>query len=271
MKQMKLKALSAVIAATLIAAMPLSMVSAETTGLRGDANQNGKTDVRDCAYIATTLAKGQGDTLPEEADYNLDGKRNVSDAANLARDAAKGAIKTYDSVDSPAIIDGLKIGMTKDEVFDIIGNDYVYSFKSDIYVNDNYNYMYNIDRVDAFNLNIPSTMFVVFSNGVLYNFGYHIGCTYNSEGNTTYTNDIDGLVTAFNNISDVLTGYYGEGTIPDAAKYQYQGVIDGKEWDNTDYGEVWMIVGEDLWMVDGGVNEITLSSCDQSLAGDYVD
>ncbi len=270
MREIKCKALSAVIATvTLIAAIPFSTVSAEATGVRGDANQNGKTDVRDCAYIATTLAKGQGDTLPEEADYNLDGKRNVSDAANLARDAAKGAIKTYDSVDSPAIIDGLKIGMTMDEVFAVIGEDYVRSHENVLYATENISYIYNIDRIDKLDVDIPSVMFVSFSEGILYNFGYHIGRTDNSSGVDSYTDDIDELVTAFDKIHDVLTDYYGKAV--DTENITARGVIKESTWDNTDYGEVWMIVGKDLWMEGSGTNEITLSSCDQSLAGDYAD
>ena len=52
----------------------------------GDANGDGKVNVRDCAYIAKMLAKGK--SLPAKADYNLDGKKNVRDAAALANDIA---------------------------------------------------------------------------------------------------------------------------------------------------------------------------------------
>ena len=53
--------------------------------LAGDANLDGKVDVRDCAYIARKLAKGQGDKLPDNADFNDDGKTDVRDAAAIAR------------------------------------------------------------------------------------------------------------------------------------------------------------------------------------------
>ena len=53
--------------------------------LAGDANLDGKVDVRDCAYIARMLAKGQGDKLPDNADFNDDGEKNVRDAAAIAR------------------------------------------------------------------------------------------------------------------------------------------------------------------------------------------
>lgn len=50
--------------------------------LWGDANLDGKVNVRDCATIASALAKGQGDKLPVNADYNRDDKKNVRDAAD---------------------------------------------------------------------------------------------------------------------------------------------------------------------------------------------
>ena len=62
--------------------------------LLGDANLDKKVNVRDCATIASALAKGKGDSLPErESDYNEDGKVNVRDAAALASDLSKGTVK----------------------------------------------------------------------------------------------------------------------------------------------------------------------------------
>lgn len=56
----------------------------------GDANGDGKVNVRDAAYIASTIAKGQIiDPLKNpSADFNEDGKVNVRDAAALARSLA---------------------------------------------------------------------------------------------------------------------------------------------------------------------------------------
>jgi hypothetical protein len=55
--------------------------------LIGDANQDGKVNVRDAAYIAKALATGTVDKLPCSicADYNQDGKVNVRDAAAIAK------------------------------------------------------------------------------------------------------------------------------------------------------------------------------------------
>ena len=61
--------------------------------LWGDANLDGKVNVRDAAFIAKALAGQKGDTLPINADYNRDGKKNVRDAAAIAKDLATGKIK----------------------------------------------------------------------------------------------------------------------------------------------------------------------------------
>ncbi len=61
--------------------------------LLGDANLDKKVNVRDCAAIASALAKGTTDTLPDkESDYNKDGKINVRDAAAIASALAGGKI-----------------------------------------------------------------------------------------------------------------------------------------------------------------------------------
>ncbi len=51
----------------------------------GDANEDGKVNVRDAAYIAKVLAIRQEYILPIYADFNEDGDMNVRDAAALAR------------------------------------------------------------------------------------------------------------------------------------------------------------------------------------------
>ena len=54
----------------------------------GDANKDGKTNVRDCACIANALANGEAENLPEKADYNQDTRKNVRDAAAISSDLA---------------------------------------------------------------------------------------------------------------------------------------------------------------------------------------
>ncbi len=56
----------------------------------GDANLDGKINVRDAATIASALAKGTVKNIPISADYNNDGSINVRDAAAIASWLAKG-------------------------------------------------------------------------------------------------------------------------------------------------------------------------------------
>jgi len=65
------------------------IVNLPITVLLGDANADGNVNVRDAAFIASKLAKGEGESLPAQADFNEDGKINVRDAASLATTLAK--------------------------------------------------------------------------------------------------------------------------------------------------------------------------------------
>ncbi len=67
-------------------------VCGEYNAKPGDANLDGKVNVRDAAYIASALASGKQDILNVIADFNGDGKINVRDAAAIASALAKGEI-----------------------------------------------------------------------------------------------------------------------------------------------------------------------------------
>ena len=55
----------------------------------GDADQDGRLNVRDAAFIARKLAERKSDELPETADFNEDGIVNIRDAAAIAIYLAK--------------------------------------------------------------------------------------------------------------------------------------------------------------------------------------
>ncbi len=57
--------------------------------LNGDANSDGKLNVRDCAFIASKLSLGKVDNLPEHTDFNMDHKINVRDAAAIAKNLSE--------------------------------------------------------------------------------------------------------------------------------------------------------------------------------------
>ena len=64
--------------------------------IRGDADGNGKTNVRDCSKIAKTLADPfNTEGLTIESDYNMDEAINVRDCADIASDLSTGSLKTY--------------------------------------------------------------------------------------------------------------------------------------------------------------------------------
>ena len=74
----------------LSSAMMIGMFSAlnVSAALSGDANGDGKLDVRDVAYIAKMIAMGKTGQPYSAADYNRDGKVNIRDAAAIARKIA---------------------------------------------------------------------------------------------------------------------------------------------------------------------------------------
>ena len=65
-------------------------VTDQNEAVIGDANGDGKLNVRDAAYIAKMLAQGKSKDLPTNSDFNGDGKVNVRDAAAIAKHLASG-------------------------------------------------------------------------------------------------------------------------------------------------------------------------------------
>ena len=65
-------------------------VTDQNEAVIGDANGDGKVNVRDAAFIAAKLAQGKSNELPANADFNGDGKVNVRDAASIAKFLATG-------------------------------------------------------------------------------------------------------------------------------------------------------------------------------------
>ena len=54
-----------------------------------DADGDNELTVRDCSFIALTIAQGRNDELSDSADYNGDNKVNVRDAAAIAKSLAE--------------------------------------------------------------------------------------------------------------------------------------------------------------------------------------
>ena len=90
---MKKKILAlALVLSVLVSVFSIAITTNAASALWGDANGDGKVNVRDSAAIASALAKGLNDTLSDVADFNQDGKINVRDAAAIASALAKGEL-----------------------------------------------------------------------------------------------------------------------------------------------------------------------------------
>ncbi|MBQ3566421.1 MAG: hypothetical protein IJA12_04500 [Oscillospiraceae bacterium] len=55
----------------------------------GDADGDNELTVRDCSFIALTIAQGRNDKLSDSADFNKDGEVTVRDAAAIAKSLAQ--------------------------------------------------------------------------------------------------------------------------------------------------------------------------------------
>jgi len=159
------------------------------------------------------------------------------------------------------IIQNLRNGMTSQEVFEIIGDNYNYSYEGYPLANgvSKTVYNYNIDNIELFGTDIKSCMFVeIAEDDKLVNYGYHIG-TYSDENNKDiYPYTQSELISEYDNIYNKLSEWYGEGE--EYIDDEYSNILKGYEW-HTEYGDIWFIVGTDLWG-SPGQNEIVLSCSD---------
>ncbi len=94
------------------------IVTASESAIRGDADGNGKLNIRDAAAIAISCAKGTKDKLPACADYNYDGARNIRDAAAIAINlAGRYSSKTQINFRFASKTDGIKLKLENEAYF----------------------------------------------------------------------------------------------------------------------------------------------------------
>lgn len=156
-----------------------------------------------------------------------------------------------------SIISGIHNGMTQTDVISLLGD----NFETEYYDESNYYYVktvynYKTSNVDVFNINMPAIMFFEFSeSGKLFNYGYHIGF----DG-VNYKYDLSKLSPAYEKINLQLTEWYGPGA---KETNDFIGIDQILTW-STEYGDIWFVVGENMWSENSGINEITLSCEDES-------
>lgn len=201
-------------------------VSAAETGIRGDANQDGKANIRDCAYIARMLATQKRSSLTKDADYNRDDKKNVRDAAELALDLSIQQVKTYNSA---SIVNGIEIGMTKNQVINVMGNNYSYNEQDEL--------DYSFNNTERFEVNLPCEIYFEFENGKLDSYGYLIGAKRSSADDFSFPYGKSEIDNAFNKVYEKMKYWYNDG-LNEKVLGEIFSVSKEYYWPNTDYGVV---------------------------------
>ncbi len=159
------------------------------------------------------------------------------------------------------IISGISPGMTKEEVFEIYGNNYSYNEEFTDYKN-TVEYVYDIDKVDIFDIDMKTQMFFEFEDDEkLVYYGYHIG-RIGDYYDSSFPYSKNELVETYDKIYEKLVGLYGSNS--DTEVTDDTGIIKENLW-KTKQGSIWFIVGVNMWAIDEpvsyekGVNEIVLS------------
>jgi len=202
-------------------------------------------------------------------------KRILSRILTLSMISCMSGLQNTYAIDNNNILKGVECGMTVPEVSETISYESVLQSESIVPVNDNLHYKYtncyNIENVSAFNVDMKTLMFTEFAflpnsghsdSDILINYGYHIGEYYNPETQKEeYPYSESELISEYDNIYSKLSEWYGEGKEYSAG--EYSNILKGYEW-HTEYGDIWFIVGTDLWG-SPGQNKITLSCSDFSV------
>ncbi len=182
----------------------------------------------------------------------------------LALVALTGCQKSHDDKDS--LISGVEAGMTKDEVFSIIGEDYDNSITEEIYKNTvEYDYYFESDAV--FGTGLSGYMFVEFSQETdeLVTYGYHLGPDDNFE-NPSYKYSEEELKTAFDTVTNKVSVWYGDET-PDSHISNANDIgLRLRYALNLESGEqLWAVYGVNMWGLsepdsyEKGINEVVVS------------
>lgn len=153
--------------------------------------------------------------------------------------------------------------MTKEEVFEVYGNNYNYTedFR-DYGYKDTVKYGYDIDKIDIFDVDMKTQVFFEFKDDEkLVCYGYHIG-RIDDYNDSVYPYSENELTENYDRIYKKLTEWYGEGTI--SHEYEDSNILKENSWGN-EQSSIWLITGVNMWAIDEpvqyekGCNEILLS------------
>lgn len=161
-----------------------------------------------------------------------------------------------------SIIPKIKTGMTSEEVFKIVGEDYDYSITEDYYES-TVEYDYYVKAGEVFETNLDGYMCFEFDkeSDTLITYGYHLGQTGSFE-DCEYPYTEQELKAAYDAIKNTLDSWYGDG-VKNEENAEY-GVKEEYTWQKDD-NEIWAIYGTNLWAIDepekyeNGLNEVVFT------------
>ena len=153
------------------------------------------------------------------------------------------------------VLSELRMGMTEEEVFSVIGDKFDYRYDAGSKPSIEYDYTVVSDEI--FGTGLRGYMFAEFDaeSHTLICCGYHLGAVGNAAKSDHPYSEAE-LTDGYGMVTETLTAGYGEGIRPE--EYTGEGIIDEMSWsDGSD--QLWAIYGTDLWDTDSSVNEIIVS------------
>lgn len=224
--------------------------------VKGDVNADGELNISDVVMFQKWLLAVPDTKLPDwnRADLCRDGRLDVFDLCLMKRELISQNLETQEA---KSIITGIRNGMTKDEVFAVLGKGYTAEEEK---LSQKYAYYYPVQAGEAFDTDLEGEMFVEFDlkTELLVNYGYALG-RLGTTKDRIYPYNEQQLKTAYDKIYAVMTDWYGEGTKGSFSSPKAEYI-----WE-TDNGQVWAIYGVNLWnenepeTYEKGVNELVLS------------
>ena len=224
--------------------------------VRGDVNSDGEFNISDVVLLQKWLLAMPDTQLSDwnRADLCRDGRLDTSDLCLMKQLLISG---DQEIQSEKSIISGIRNGMTKDEVFAVLGKEYTDEEEE---LTQRYAYYYPVKSGDVFGTELEGEMFVEFDlkTGLLVNYGYALGRV-GTKDNKIYPYTEQQLKEAYDKIYSVMTDWYGEGP-----KGSLSGPKAEYTWE-TDNGQVWAVYGVNLWSAnepetyEKGINELILS------------
>lgn len=222
--------------------------------IKGDVNSDGELNIADAVLLQKWLLAFSDTNLPDwnRADLYRDGRLDVFDLCLMKKE-----LISQNQEMSKSIITGIKNGMTRDEVFAVLGKNYTAEEEK---ISGKYAYYYPVQSGEVFDTELEGEMFVEFDleTELLVNYGYALG-RLGTVKDRIYPYSEQQLKEAYDKIYGVMINWYGEATKGSFSSPKAEYI-----WE-TDNGQIWAIYGINLWneyeatAYEKGINELVLS------------